>query len=272
MNSLQECINEYVKDGYTRNYAISKVCQDIIINRIYNSKYSKKITLKGGVVMFHLTQNVRRATIDIDMDLINMSIATDNIVDIFMELGKLDSIDGFKLEINKDKIEELSHQDYHGKRLTVTISDQYNKHYNIKLDIGVHKHINITQDILLLDTKIIDGNISFLVNPKEQIFVEKIVPLLKFGPLSTRYRDIFDLYWLITKGELDRKKTLEYMKSLIFDTDAEVNNVSDVLELINLVFDEDIFVQNLSNNNNWTGESVDKVLNTIKEYVTKLKL
>lgn len=47
MNSLQECVNEYIKDGYTRNYAISKVCQDIIINRIYNSKYSNKITIKG---------------------------------------------------------------------------------------------------------------------------------------------------------------------------------------------------------------------------------
>ena len=68
MNSLQECI----KSGYTRNYAIAKVCQDIIINRIYNSKYSNKITIKGGVVMSHLTQNIRRATIDIDMDFINM--------------------------------------------------------------------------------------------------------------------------------------------------------------------------------------------------------
>lgn len=83
--------------------------------------------------MFHLTQNIRRATIDIDMDLINMSIATDNIVNIFMDLGNLDNIDGFKLEIDKDKIEELSHQDYHGKRLTITISDNYNKSYHIKL-------------------------------------------------------------------------------------------------------------------------------------------
>ena len=33
---------------------------------------SDKITIKGGVVMFHLTQNIRRATIDIDMDLIKL--------------------------------------------------------------------------------------------------------------------------------------------------------------------------------------------------------
>lgn len=272
MNSLQECVNEYIKDGYTRNYAISKVCQDIIINRIYNSKYSNKITIKGGVVMFHLTQNIRRATIDIDidMDLINMSIATDNIVNIFMELGKLDNIDGFKLEIDKDKIEDLSHQDYHGKRLTVTMSDNYNKSYSIKLDIGVHKHIDILQDTLVLDTKIIDGNISFLVNPKEQIFVEKLAPLLKFGPLSTRYRDIFDLYWLVTKGNLDKKLINNYMKILILDTDVEINSKEDVSNIINLVLSDNMFIQNLSNNNNWTGQSISNILEKIKKYIIEL--
>lgn len=45
MNSLQQCVNEYIKDGYNRNYAISKVCQDIIINRIYNY-YLIKIIVK----------------------------------------------------------------------------------------------------------------------------------------------------------------------------------------------------------------------------------
>lgn len=272
MNNLQECVNEYIKDGYTRNYAISKVCQDIIINRIYNSKYNDRITIKGGVAMYHLTQNVRRATIDIDMDLINMSIATDNIVNIFIELGKLNDIDSFRLEIDKNKIEELSHQDYHGKRLTVIVSDQYNKKYSIKLDIGVHKHIDILQDTLLLDTKIINGNVSFLANPKEQIFVEKIIPLLKFGPLSTRYRDIFDLYWLITKGNLDKKQILDFMKILIFDTNIEVNDIIDVSDIIKLVLNEDIFIKNLSNNNNWTGENINNILNTINNYVIKLSL
>lgn len=209
MNSLQECIDEYIKNGYTRDYAISKVCQDIILNRISNSQYSNRMTIKGGVVMFHLTQNIRRATIDIDMDFINMSIATDNIVKIFMELGNLDNIDSFKLNINKDNIEKLAHQDYHGKRLIVTISDNYNKSFCIKMDIGVHKHIDILQDTILLDSKIIDGNINFLANPKEQIFVEKLVPLLKFGPLSTRYRDVFDLYWLVAEGNLNKQKIIE---------------------------------------------------------------
>lgn len=270
MNSLQECVNEYIKEGYTRNYAISKVCQDIIINRIYNSKYSDSITIKGGVVMFHLTNNIRRATIDIDMDLINMSIETDNIVNIFMELGNLNNMDGFKLEIDKDNIEELSHQDYQGKRLTVTIFDNYDKSYHIKLDIGVHKHIDILQDTLLLDTKIIDDNISFLVNSKEQIFVEKLIPLLKFGPLSTRYRDIFDLYWLVTKGGLDKKLIDNNMKILIFDTDIEISNKEEISSIIDLVFNDKMFIKNLTNNNNWTGQNISKILETIIKYIAEL--
>ncbi len=271
MNSLNECINQYIKEGFNRNYAISKVCQDIIINRIYNSKYSDNITIKGGVVMFHLTNNIRRATVDIDMDLINMSIATENIINIFIELSKLDNIDSFKLSIDKNKIEELSHQDYHGKRLTVTISDKHRKSYNVKLDIGVHKHTDIHQDTLLLNTQIIDGNVEFLANPKEQIFIEKLIPLLKFGPLSTRYRDIFDLYWLIVDGNLDKNKILKYMEILIFDNDMNINNSTDVYETINLVLSEPLFINNLSNNYNWTNSNIDTILETIKDYLQNLE-
>ena len=59
MNNLEDCVNEYMREGYIRTYAISKVCQDIIINRISNSKYNNQITIKGGVVMCHLTKNIR---------------------------------------------------------------------------------------------------------------------------------------------------------------------------------------------------------------------
>lgn len=221
--------------------------------------------------MFHLTKNIRRATIDIDMDLINASIATENIINIFIELSKLDEGDGFKVKIDKNKIEELSHQDYHGKRITVTISDQYRNSYSIKLDVGVHNHMDIHQDTLLLDTKIIDGNIRFLVNPKEQIFTEKIIPLLKFGPLSTRYRDIFDIYWLITNGSLDREKVLKYMKILIFDNDIDINNIEQLSETINIVLHEQSFIQNLSSNNNWTNESIENIIETVINYLVKLE-
>lgn len=271
MNNLKDCINEYRKDGYTRTYAISKVCQDIIINRIYNSKYNNQITIKGGVVMFHLTKNVRRATIDIDMDFINLSIATENIVKIFLELSNLENIDNFIIRIDKNKIEELSQQDYHGKRIIAEISDQFNNTYTVKMDIGVHKHTDISQETLLLDTNIFDENITFLANPKEQIFIEKLIPLLKFGTLSSRYRDIFDLYWLITKGDLNKEKIIEYIDILILGKVKGVKDKEDIVETINSVLNNDSFIKRLSTNQNWTNEEIIDILIVIRKFISKLK-
>ena len=124
----------------------------------------------------------------------------------------------------------------------------------------------------MLDSKIIDDNISFLVNPKEQIFVEKLIPLLKFGPLSTRYRDIFDIYWLITEGNLDKKLISDYMKILIFDAEIEINNKEDISNIIYLVLSDNMFIQNLSNNKNWTGQSITNILETIKKYIAGISI
>ena len=134
----------------------------------------------------------------------------------------------------------------------------------------MHKHADIAQDTLILDTKIIDDNVSFLVNPKEQIFVEKIIPLLKFGPLSTRYRDIFDLYWLIMNGNLNKSTILNYMNILIFQSDVEIESKEEIVDIINMVLNDTMFINNLSSNNNWTGVSIETITKTINEYIESL--
>ncbi len=53
---------------------------------------------------------------------------------------RLDCIEGIKLEL-VGNIEELKHQDYHGKSIKVRISDIYDAHVESKIDIGVHKHL-----------------------------------------------------------------------------------------------------------------------------------
>ena len=48
------------------------------------------------------------------------------------------------------------------------------------------------QDEYYFDFNIIDESVSLLINSKEQIIVEKLKSLLKFGITSTRFKDIFD--------------------------------------------------------------------------------
>lgn len=65
------------------------------------------------------------------------------------------------------------------------------------MDIGVHKHLDIKQDKYLFDYNLFDDGFTLLINSPEQIFTEKLKSLLKFGITSTRYKDIFDFYYLI---------------------------------------------------------------------------
>ena len=86
--NLQELIGKYVYNGYTDEDASSKVCQDLILTSISNSKYSQNITIKGGVVMHNLSNDKRRATRDLDLDFIKYSLEDNSIRNFINELDK----------------------------------------------------------------------------------------------------------------------------------------------------------------------------------------
>ena len=62
------------------------------------------------------------------------------------------------------------------------------------------------------------------------------------------------------------------MKILIFDAEIEINNKEDISNIIFLVLSDNMFIQNLSNNNNWTGQSITNILETIKKYIAGISI
>lgn len=249
MINLIELVNKYIENGYNEIYANARVAQDIILSYLFKSKYRNNITIKGGVVMYNLTNDKRRATIDIDLDLIRIYLADDNLYKIFTS----HKIRGIDLYVNINEITNLKHQDYKGKRIPITIRDTFNNEINAKIDVGVHTEYNIDQDELCFNTCIDAECITLFANSKEQIFVEKIIPIIKFGSLSTRYKDYYDLYWLIKNGNLDRNKIIKIMYDKIFN--IGINDISNIEELINLIesiFSNEKYLEKLNNRkNNW---------------------
>lgn len=47
MNSLQECVNEYIKDGYTRNYAISSIIYMVLSDKMFIQNLSNNNNWTG---------------------------------------------------------------------------------------------------------------------------------------------------------------------------------------------------------------------------------
>ena len=80
MINLLDLVNKYIDDEYNEIYANAKAAQDIILRYLFKSNYKNNITLKGGVVMYNLSKNKRRVTIDIDIDLIKIFFNDDNLL------------------------------------------------------------------------------------------------------------------------------------------------------------------------------------------------
>ena len=97
--------------------------------------------------MRSITGDARRATQDMDLDFIRYSLRDDSIRDF---ISRLNCLDGVTIRITGE-IEELSQQEYHGKRVFITITDETGYSLRSKIDLGVHKQVQIEQDEYCFD-------------------------------------------------------------------------------------------------------------------------
>lgn len=265
---LEDIVRHNIENGYDLIDARSKVAQNIILSKISKSKFKNNITIKGGVVMHSISNSVRRATRDLDLDFIKYSLEDKSIIGF---IDRLNSVgDNITVEII-GKIEELHHQDYSGKRVYIKISDVNNYEIDTKLDIGVHKLFELEQDDYYFNLDAMEDGVSLLINSPEQIFTEKLKSLLKLGFRSTRYKDLFDFYYLINYDKLDRKKLLKSFQVIIFDDNTMFEEtLENIYSRLNSIFKSNAYKRNLTNpKNNWLdipiNDAIEKVLNYIEE-------
>lgn len=268
--NLSTLIKNYIDIGYGINEANAKVCQDIILIKLSKSPFYKNVTIKGGVVMHSISNDIRRATKDLDIDFIKYSLSDSSIGEFISKLNSLD--DGVNISIIKNII-ELKQQDYHGKRVYVRLKDNFNNELTTKLDIGVHNNFDIKQEEYCFNLNAIKESATLLINSKEQIFAEKLKSLLRLGGVSTRYKDILDFYYLISTGKINKIRLLKYIEAIIFNDDSlDENNISDVYETLKLIFKRKRFLNNFNTvKNNWLELPVIDVTDTILKFILELE-
>lgn len=267
--NLEQLRKKYVDEGYTMANASAKICQDIIFNKISKSTMNHNVTIKGGVVMHGISNDKRRATRDLDLDFIRYSLSDEDIKRFIEKLNDND----IKIKV-VGQITELHHQDYNGKRVNVELID-YNKFsISAKLDIGVHKNFDIKQDEYCFNFDAINESATLLINSKEQILVEKLKSLLKFGITSTRYKDIFDFYYLINNTKMNKDEIMKILNILIVnDDEMRENNISDIIRDLKNVLNNKQYISRLSDaKNNWLELPVEDVIDSVISYFEQLEM
>ena len=263
MIALKDMIQKAREDGYSDEDAEAKVCQDIVLKALSESLLRGKVTIKGGVVMRSISKNARRATQDMDIDFIRYSLSDESILSF---VNAINCLEGIQIR-PQGSITELKQQDYHGKRIHVTISDGVGDAITSKIDLGVHTRYDIQQEEYCFDIACFDDGANLLINSKEQMFTEKLRSLLKFGPNSTRYKDVYDMHFL--SGFLVRDKLNNCVKAYIFDDPGmRENNWNDVLRRLSMTFSNRRYVDRLSRSRkNWLDMDSAEVLSEITDYI-----
>ena len=265
--NIREEIDKIREEGYNEANAEARLCQDILLKAISESSLKRNVTIKGGVVMRNLSKSARRATQDIDLDFICYSISDESIRAF---IDKLNQMDGLNFTLNKP-IKELNHQDYSGKRIFVDILDEYDYMIEGKIDIGVHKDLDVEQEEYCFDICFQEDGASLLMNSREQIITEKTKSLLRFMTRNTRYKDVFDIYYL--KDNVNIEKIQYCISKYIYgDGTLSVNNIDDVISRLEMVFSDKSYIKEINRSRkNWIGVDVEKVLNEDLEFFKGLK-
>lgn len=268
MKTLKEQIDALRKRGYGADTAQAKVVHDAVLLAMHRSGFKSNSTIKGGVVMSSLTDDVRRATMDMDIDFIRYSLDKVSIARFVRKLIR--AIPEFELKMIGEPI-ELRQEDYRGKRIYLAVKDaSLSRWIRTKVDIGVHTRETIKQVDFLFEMASGSGSAELQANSSEQIFAEKLLSLLRHGANSNRPKDIFDMYYL--SGRVDVRKLKKYIAELVYgSTRCHVNDHSELIKTIGLIFEMRTFVAKLRKTRvNWLEVSPAEMLSGLMTFLKKL--
>ncbi len=267
MKPFSEQIESLVAQGYNQAAAQAKVAHDAVLLAMDVCGFKKSSTVKGGVVMSHVTNDTRRATMDMDIAFVHRSISD---LSIGRFVRKLNCLPKVRISIF-GTIGELLHEDYRGKRLYLDVTDgSIPSPIRMKLDIGVHTHSEIEQVDFTFALADEAEQANLLANPNEQIFTEKLLSLLRHRRLSRRPKDVFDMYYLC--DHVDVTKLRRCLDSLVYSNRRiQPRSSEEVVVVLKDVFASRQFMRRLANvKANWLQVDPSKVTDRILQFIEAL--
>ena len=95
--------------GYSNAAAMAKLAHDVVLKAAESCGLRENLAIKGGVVMSSVTGDVRRATMDMDIDFVRYGLSDENIDDLlFNEITKETVVKGHCEPIKKNELSMFS--------------------------------------------------------------------------------------------------------------------------------------------------------------------
>ena len=198
--SYQQCLQLFVQEEFLRKLSKSG-CEDTLI-------------LKGGLLIYTLTNFESRATIDVDFLLRGYSNAIDDVKELICKIIATPTGNDY-IEMRAKGFEEISPQrKYHGIS-TQIIAQIKNVRVPFNVDIGVGDIIVPHAEECTINTQLPDFESPVIKTYSlESTIAEKFDAILQRFELTGRMKDFYDIYYLSRTFNFEGAK----LQAAIFET------------------------------------------------------
>ena len=200
--------------GIPLQQLLNLFCQEEFIRRLSQSKYRKNLILKGGYLLYSISEFTARPTVDADYllkDYANKAGGIEKLVREVISLPAKNYYINFVVR-NSEVISE--NKDYQGIRVNLT-GFIGNTRTPFSIDFGVGDVI-VPSPVERTLPAILPGfeNAKVLTYSLESTVAEKLDIIISLMEATSRMKDFYDIYYLATRFDFDGRKVQE----AIFET------------------------------------------------------
>ena len=184
---------------------ITRYFQERLLYRMSQTKYRSNFYLKGGALMYAYEKFAARPTLDIDFLGNNISNEGATIVATFKEICSIPyEEDGITFDTDNIKAQNITEfKDYHGVRLSIPVKMDTIAQV-LTMDIGfgdvvTPSPIELDYPVLLEQLP----NVNIMAYSLETVIAEKMHAIVDLADQSSRMKDYYDLYNILSKEKYD---------------------------------------------------------------------
>ncbi len=196
-------------EGIAFQQLLNLFFQEEFIRRLAKSNYREQLILKGGFLLYSISDFTTRPTVDADYLLKNHSNELDSVENLVrLILNEKTGNEFMKIEILVvERISEV--KEYHGIRVNL-VGHIGNTRTPFSLDFGVGDTIVPSAVIRTLPVILNEfKKPTILTYSLESTISEKLDAIIRFMEATGRMKDFYDIYYLATSFEFEGRKLQE---------------------------------------------------------------
>ena len=206
--------NKAKAEGIAFQQLLNLFFQQEFIRRLAQSNYRDQLILKGGFLLYSISDFTTRPTVDADYLLKNHSNELGSVEELVRSIIDQKSNDEF-MEIEIRSVEPISEiKEYHGIRVNL-IGLMGKTRTPFSIDFGVGDTI-VPAPLIRTLPVLLDGfeKPTILTYSLESTISEKLDAIVRFMESTGRMKDFYDIYYLATSFDFEGRKIQE----AIFET------------------------------------------------------